>query len=122
MDAVVKAGNAEGGVGMFLHLVVSAPLMLFPSQRGSCPGHACSELAPSSGFRFTPSSASGHSPFGPQDNCQHGNGLVFRASIVFLVSQPGAGPREEKSAWQVSSCPLLTPLCPGFLCRASVHL
>lgn len=122
MDAVVKAGNAEGGVGMFASDGL-CPFNAIPfCQRGSCPGHACSELAPSSGFRFTPSSASGHLHLALKTVASTGTGLFLGHLLFFFASQPGAGPRGEKSAWQVSSCPLLTPLCPGFLCRASVHL
>ena len=76
MDAVVKGGNAIGGVGMFASDDLCPFNAIDVCQRGSCPGHACSEL--SSDFRFRAP------PFGPQDSWQCGNGLVFRASIVFL--------------------------------------
>lgn len=53
-------------------------------QRGSCPAHACCELAPSSGFHFIPLFRFRVPSFGPPDSCQCGSGLVFRASIVLL--------------------------------------
>ena len=105
-----------------LHLMVSAPLELFTFARGGrCPAHACCELASSSGLHFIPLFRSRVPSFGPPDSCQCSSGLVFRASIVLCLSAWGR-PRGKKSAWQVSSCPLLTPPCPGFPCRASVRL
>ena len=114
MDAVVKAGNDEGGVGMFASDDLCPFNAIHVCQRGSCPGHAYSELAWSSGFRFRAP------PFGPQDSCQWRTGLVFRAAIVFLCLSAWGRPlgREIKYLHAL----LLTPPCPGFLCRASVHL